>query len=89
MVSGDWTFVISVQVAPLSELTCHWWAVAVDAMVVNELVNFAVAEFEATKFEVVPDIANPDNVKVLALDEISLSVVNEVFDPLAIPWLKL
>ena len=54
-------------------------------MVVNELVNFAVAEFEATKFEVVPDIANPDNVKVLALDEISLSVVNEVFDPLAIP----
>ena len=89
MVSGDWTFVILVHVAPLSELTCHWWAVAVAAMVVNEFVNFAVAELEVTKFEVVPDIANPDKVKVLALGEISLSVVNEVFDSPAIPWLKL
>ena len=54
-------------------------------MVVNELVNFAVAEFEATKFEVVPDIANPDKVKVLELGEMSLSVVNEVLDPPAVP----
>ena len=54
-------------------------------MVVNEFVNFAVAELEVTKFEVVPDIANPDKVKVLALGEISLSVVIEVLEPPAIP----
>ena len=58
-------------------------------MVVIELVYLGDVELEATILEVAPVIANPDKVKFLTFGVKSLNEVIAVFDPAAVPWLKL